>query len=160
MGIENVWLIAIVGFCAFISNVFYMLGGTDGFGKWWRRFLGSFILACASNFLAVYLQNWTWEYLLIYPCLIAGFSLGYGGNNKWLKRSVFALGVLSALFVGVIICDFCAMAWIVFGLGCLVSVASVVLGVINPFTSSPAEQFIISQILTLFVPWIALISIR
>lgn len=161
MGPENIWLVALGGLAAFIANVLYMVGGTKmSFGgqKWIRRFLGSFILAGAANGIAAALNAWVWQYLLIWPCLIGGFSLGYGSDLWWVrvwKRSIFALGVITAVFVGVWATGFTVSGWIVFGLAVVISATSVVLGVLNPFKNAPLEQFLISQVLTLFVPFLA-----
>ena len=102
-GTENVWLVALLGFMAFISNVLYMLGGTEGFGKWMRRFIASAILAGAASLGAIALGRWVWQYLLMFPCLAIGFSLPYGAEEaiwKIIKRTLFALGVLSACVIG------------------------------------------------------------
>ena len=161
MGTEDIWLIALGGFGSLISNICYMAGGTEGFGKWWRRFLGSFILSLSASLIALYLNSWSWKYLLMYPALAVGMSLGYGGDKqltKILKRSLFAFGVLTACFIGAWICGFSVSSLIVLGLAIITGLTSVVLGVFNPFKNAPLEQFIISQVLTLYVPWWAFIS--
>ena len=162
MGTEDIWLIALGGFAGFISNVLYMMGGTTGFGgKWVRRFMGTFVLALSCNLIAVYLQNWVWQFILVWPCLILGMSLGYGGDSYWVKaykRTIFALGVLSAVLIGVWAAGFTLSGWIVFGLAILVGSGSVILGVLNPFKNAPLEQFLVSQVLTLFIPFLAFIN--
>jgi len=161
MGTENIWLIIILGFMAFVANSLYAMGGTEGFGKWLRRYLASFILAVAANGAAIYLTVWTWQYIFIYPCLIGGFSLGYGANTTWekiLKRGIFALGVLTACFCGFWATGATILGWIVVGLAFLTGVTSVVLGVINPFNNAPLEQFIICQVLCLYIPYWAFLG--
>jgi hypothetical protein len=160
MGIENIWLIALGGFLAFVSNVMYMMGGTEGFGKFWRRFIGSFVLACACNGIALAIGQWDWRYLLTYPALAIGMSLGYGANTniiKALKRALFAAGVLSACVIGAWVAQFSFWAWLVLITCGLFGTASVILGVLNPFNNAPLEQFLISQILTMYVPFLAFI---
>ena len=163
IGTENWGLVALGGLAAFISNVLYMWGGTEmswGGKKWLRRFLGSFVLAAAANGIALVLGNWAWQYILIWPALIGGMSLGYGADNlgeKILKRSIFALGVCTAGIFGL-----WATGWTGFGIGILVmqvviGAASVFLGAQNPYSNSPLEQFLISQILTLTVPFWAFV---
>lgn len=155
-GTENIWLVALGGFGAYLGNLCYMAGGTSGFGKWWRRFLGSFILACSANVVALVLHLWVWQYLLMWPCLIGGMSLGYGSNKLWIKvakRTLFALGVIMACVVGAWIAHWSGYAWVVLSLAIFTGLTSVVLGVLNPFTNAPLEQFIICQVLTLYVPF-------
>jgi hypothetical protein len=160
-GTEQIWLVAMGGFLAFLANVMYMMGGTEGFGKWWRRFIGSCLLALSATLVAIMLAKWSWQYILMWPCLIGGFSLGYGGKTtieKVLKRSVFALGVLTACICGAWAVGFTISAWVVVGLALVTGLTSVVLGVFNPFSNAPLEQFIISQVLTLYVPFWAFVN--
>ena len=163
MGPENIWVVAIGGFCSFVASVLYAIGGTEmSFGgkKWIRRYLGSFILALGANIVAFMIGEWSWKLLLMYPCLIGGMSLGYGGDKtstKVLKRAIFALGCLSACMVGVWYCGWVLAAWIVFGIAFVVASVSVVLGVWNPFKNAPLEQYIICQVLTMFVPFWAFV---
>ena len=155
-GTEQWGLVALGGFMAFISNVLYMWGGTVGFGLWWRRFAGSAVLASAASIVAIALGVWTWQYLLFYPFLILGFSLGYGGDDitmKIMKRLLFAFGVLLSCVVGLFITGFSVAGYVVAWLAFLTGLTSVVLGVWNPFKSATLEQFIISQILTLYIPF-------
>ena len=164
LGPENIWLVAACGGCAYISNVLYSVGGTEmSFGgkKWIRRYLASFILALSANLTAVMLSVWDWKLLIMYPLLSAGMSLGYGGDTvgvKVAKRAVFALGVLSACFVGVWYCGFVVQAWWVFSLAVITGLTSIVLGVVNPFKNAPAEQMIICQVLTMYIPFWAFVK--
>ena len=160
MGTENIYIVILGGFLAFVANVCYMLGGTEGFGKFWRRFIGAFVLALAASAVAILLHCWQWQYLLVLPCLILGFSLGYGGDTtivKVLKRLCFAFGVLSSLGIMLWIHQFSFYSWIVFSSAFLVALASVILGVINPLNNARIEEYLVSQCLTLFVPFIAFV---
>jgi hypothetical protein len=99
--------------------------------------------------------------LFIYPSLIGGFSLPYGAKTTWskvFKRSICALACVSAGFFG-----FWAMGWPAFGLGVLalqlfIAAGSVYLGVKNPYTNAPLEQFLISILLTLTIPFWAYVK--
>ena len=165
-GPENIWLIALGGGASFIASVLYMVGGTNmggSFGgqKWLRRYIATFILAAAANGIAIALSVWSWQLILMWPCLIGGFSLGYGGDStaeKAIKRAVFAAGALSACMVGVWYAGFTGAAWLVFGIAGAIAATSVLLGVFNPFNNAPLEQYLICQVLTLFVPWWALVK--
>ena len=155
-GQEDIWLVALGGLAAFVANVLYAAGGTTGFRKYWRRFVASFILAASCNLIAVYLHTWAWPMLLMWPVLIGGMSLGYGGDTvgvKVLKRSIFALGVCTAGVFGLWATDFTGMGWLVLGLQVVVGAGSIALGVINPFKNAPVEQYLICQLLTLTIPF-------
>ena len=156
MGTENIWLIGILGGMAFVANFLYAVGGTEGFGKYWRRFIGATILGLSPSLGAVLTGVFDWRYLSVIPCLIVGFSLPYGSEttiSKIIKRTVFALGVCSACFVGLWITGFSVSGWIVFGLSVTTALTSVALGVLNPFNNAPLVQFLICQVLTLYVPF-------
>lgn len=162
MGTENWGIVAIGGFAAFLANVFYMWGGTEGFGKWWRRFIGATVLALSANLIALFMAKWSWQFILMLPCLIAGFSLGYGGDTtieKVIKRTVYALGVLMACVAGLYATGFTFWGFVVAGLALITGLTSVVLGVINPFTSARLEEYLVCQVLCLYVPWWAFVRI-
>ena len=162
-GAENWGLVAFGGFMSLVSSILYMWGGTAmswGGKKWLRRFLGSFVLAVAASVVAVVLAKWDWRYIIMYPCLVAGFSLGYGAGTtsaKIYKRTVFAFGVLTACIVGAWIAGFTPSANLVLGLATATGMTSVALGVWNPFSNAPLEQYIICQLLTLYVPFWAFV---
>ena len=159
-GPENVWLVATMGVSSLVGSILYMLGGTSGFGGLWlRRFLGSAAIATGANVGALVLGNWHLPYLLFYVCLAAGFSLGYGADTviaKVIRRTIFALGVLSACIVGLWATGFTMGGFVITGLATVVGLGSVVLGVVNP-TTSAAEQYLVCQLLTIFVPFWAFI---
>jgi hypothetical protein len=155
-GTENVILVAIGGFSTFLACVAYMLGGTSGFGLWWRRFLGVFFLGCGTNLVAGMLGVWVWPYLLFFPLLGVGMSLGYGADTtigKIIKRTIFALGVLSCCVIGMWVHTFSIFSIVIGILALLIGLGSIVLGVVNPFNNAPVEQYLICQVLTLFVPF-------
>jgi hypothetical protein len=167
-GPENIWLVA-SGFGAiFVAVVAYMVGGTDmdgpgpmGGQKWIRRYFGASVLSSAANGIAFLLGVWAWQYLLMFPALMIGFSLPYGGNTvavKTLKRFVFAVGVLAACFCGLWATGFTFMGWVVMALASGIGLGSVVLGVMNPFSNAPLEQGLICLVLTMFVPFWAFIK--
>ena len=161
MGTEEWGLVAIGGFLAFCANVFYMWGGTEGFDKWWRRFVGAFTLAYSANIIAIYLGSWSWQYLLFFPCFVAGFSLGYGGATtpeKIAKRVIYSLCILLSCVAGLFATGFSGAGLLVAGLAVLTGLTSVVLGVFNPFNSARVEEFIIAQVLTLYIPFWAYIK--
>lgn len=152
-GPENIWLIAVGGFSTCFASVMYMMGGTTPWKKWIRRYLGTFLLSLCLNLIAFINSNWHWQYLLTYPFLVLGFSLSYGDDIVWkkiLKRSVFVLGCLLSSLVCLWAIGFSFFGWIVFGLQFIIGLGSIILGVINPYNNAPLEQYLISQLLTLF----------
>lgn len=158
-GSEGWGLVALGGFMAFCANVLYMWGGTEGFGdyaKLWRRLGAAFLLASAVNFIAIAIQSWAWQYLIFYPALFAGFSNGYGGDStiiKVIRRSLYALGVSAACIAGLYATGFTGMGYLLLGLSVLTGLTSIVLGVVNPFKSARVEEFLICQVLTLYIPF-------
>jgi len=162
MGPEQIWLVSYGFLSIFIALVLYMMGGTSGFaGKWLRRFLATFILALSANLIAVFNSVWDWPFVLMWPALIGGMSLGYGADTTWgkiVKRTIFALGTCFAGFFG-----YWAMGFPGFGLGILimqvlVGLFSVWLGVKNPYNNAPLEQGIICLLLTFTVPFWAYVK--
>ena len=167
-GPENIWLVAIGGAAALVANILYMIGGSDMDGdgpmtgqKWLRRFIASSILALVANLIAMFMQVWHWQYLLFWPILSIGFSLGYGADTvaeRVLKRTLCALAIVSCCAAGAWVHQFTAMSLIVGGLSVFSGIASVVLGVLNPFNNAPLEQFLVCQVLTLYVPFWAFVK--
>lgn len=153
-GVEGWGLVALGGTLGLISNIFYMWGGTEGFTKIWRRFVGASVLATGTNLLAILTGSWAWQYLTFYPLLMIGFSLGYGGDTtieKIIRRSVYALGVLSCCIMGMWAVAFSTASIVVGILALITGLTSVALGVLNPFKSARLEEFMVSQVLTLYV---------
>jgi len=137
-----------IGYLAFgnliglsIASLFYMLGGRAG--KWRRRFVGSFILATTVCGTAFLMGKFSPLQLLIYPCLIFGFSLGYGADSlggKLIRRTLYALGVCSA---GLIFClTLGASAWFIFIPHIGIGLWSIYLGIKNPIHAAAEELFI------------------
>jgi hypothetical protein len=167
-GAENIYLIGGAGLMALICNFLYAVGGTDMDGpgpeegkKWIRRFLGGGLLALTSSVVALLMNAWHWQYLLMFPALMVGFSMGYGAptlSGKIFKRTLCATGVLLACVAGLYATGFTVSGWMVTGLAFITGLTSVVLGVKNPFNNAPLEQFLICQILTLYVPYWAFIK--
>jgi hypothetical protein len=130
-----------------IATLLYMLGGRAG--KWKRRFVGSFILAATVNILFAVRGSWQPAFLGIWPLLIAGFSLGYGGDVlgvKLLRRSLYAAGVLAS---GVLTAYFLGgNAWWVLVPHAGVGLWSIYLGIKNPIEAA-AEEGLICVLLNL-----------
>jgi hypothetical protein len=160
-GTEYVWLVALCGGIELIANILYMLGGTAGFGKLTRRAGAAFAATLGANIPAIVLGVWVWQYLLFFPVLFAGMSMGYGADDvltKVIRRTVFALGVVSACLIGAWISEFSFLSIVVCGLAVFTGAGSIVLGVLNPFNNAPVEQFVISQLLLLYIPWWAFVK--
>lgn len=133
-----------------ISCFLYSLGGRSG--KWKRRFIASAILTATINILSVLLNKWNPWMLAVYPILVTGFSLGYGGTDnlavKIFKRSYCALvicmaGLLLAFLIG-------GNAWWVFVAHIITAGISVFLGTKN-FLPAAVEEFAICLVLNLFL---------
>jgi hypothetical protein len=157
---EGWGIVALGGALAFIANVLYQLGGISN--KWLRRYLASFVLALAANLVGGLIGNWHWQYILMWPCLIGGFSLGYGGDTtteKIIKRTIYALGVLMACVMGLWAASFSGAGITLMIIAAITGLGSVVLGVVNPFTSARVEEFLVCQVLTLFIPFWAYVRI-
>jgi hypothetical protein len=154
MNSEYLYLVGMDGFLAFVACFLYSWGGQQG--KWKRRFIASFVLALAANLTAVFLSRWSWPYLLFWPCLIGGFSLGYGADTFWakfIKRTVFALGVCFCGVIGLWMTGFTGYGWGILISQILLSGFSVYLGTKNPYSSARVEEYLICQVLVLTIPF-------
>ncbi len=124
-----------------VAALLYMLGGRAG--KWKRRYVGSFVLAGTVNVVSVVMQIWNPWLLLVFPALIGGFSMGYGGDNlgmKILRRTLYAAGVCAA---GLVFClTMGGNAWWVLIPHVGVGAWSIYLGVKNPIYAAAEEGFI------------------
>lgn len=124
-----------------LACLLYALGGRSG--KWKRRFIGSLILASTVSICSFVMGKFSWWLLLTYPCLIFGFSMGYGADTtlwKIIRRSIYALCVISA---GLVFCFvFGGNAWWVLPIHIGVGLFSVYLGVRNPIWASSEEIFV------------------
>jgi len=139
-----------------IASMFYWLGGRSK--KWLRRFISPAILTIGLCGISLIKGNFSPWFLGVYPCLVLGFSLGYGADNmaeKVLKRALYALGVLSA---GVMAClGLGGGAWWLLAVQLILAVGSVILGV-KSILPAAVEEGIICILLTLFIPLYPLIQ--
>lgn len=142
------WLTSGSGLGLLISSTLYWLGGRSG--KWKRRWVGAFVLATTVCLASKAMGIWSWWLLMTFPCLVAGFSLGYGGDKlreKVIRRSIYCLGVVSAGLVFCLINPTNTNTWAVLIMHIGVASWSVYMGVRNPVYAS-AEEFFISMILS------------
>lgn len=137
------------GFALVLSSFFYSWGGRAG--KWRRRFLASFILACTVNGLCALRGIWSPWMIAVYPLLAVAYSLGYGAEDAWYKivrRSIYASAVLmSGLLMAVLLGG---NAWWVLLPHGVCGGLSVYLGTKNPLPAA-AEEFMVSMVLGLFL---------
>jgi len=133
-------LAGLTGACAL-----YMLGGRHG--KWQRRYLGSFVLSATVNAASCVMGLWTAWLLLVFPCLVAGFSLGYGGDTllqRVFRRLVYVLGVCSAGLVFYLVLGH--RVWWIFWPHLGMGLWSVYLGTKNPVHAAAEETFICAML--------------
>ena len=145
-----------IGYTAFgsliglaIGSLMYMLGGRDNISKGVRRFGGSFVIAATVNAASIVMGKWNPWFLITYPCLVFGFSLGYGGDvlfTKVIRRTIFCLGVLTASLSFVFVLG--GATWLLFPLHIGVAIWTIWLGVRNPIHAA-AEEFFICVLLNL-----------
>lgn len=155
-GQEQIWLVALGCAALIIGDILYMMGGTSGFGKWYRRILGSFIIVSSTNIIAIVNGKWSWQYAVMYPFLIIGFSMGYDAETTWgkvFKRLLFAISCVSVGIFGLWATGFTAFGWGVLTLQFLVGLGSIYLGVVNPYGNAPVEQFLICTLITMTIPF-------
>lgn len=142
-------LIALNGLALVLSCWLYQFGGRFGTSKLWRRLGSALVLALAVNITAFLLGKHHLPYLLLLPCLFAGFSMGYGANTfqqRLIRRILYAIGVLgSGLIIALTLGD---SAWWIFMFHCGIGIWSVWAGLTNPW-DAPAEEFIICLLLNL-----------
>lgn len=132
----------------------YGLGGTEGYGKWIRRYVGPLWMGCGLWMFAN-LQGTFNIWQLLYPVLLSlSLHLGYGSNDvkdKITRRCIYGLALaISALPLAVI-----SGFWLLYAIHCVVCVSmSVLLGVFNPTDSARSEETLIacfSSVLPLFL---------
>lgn len=139
--------------CGFYC-LFYGLGGTEGFGKWIRRYVGPLWMGCGLWMFASFQGTFNaWQ--LLYPLLLsASLHIGYGGDDtstKIRKRFIYGLAIaIAALPLAVI-----SGLWLLYSIHVVVCVSmSVLLGVFNPTDSARSEETLIacfSSVLPLFL---------
>ena len=130
-----------------VASLLYALGGREG--KWQRRYLASFVLTLTVIGLTLWKNTFSFWYLLIFPILLGGFSLGYGAEATWwkiIRRLVYALAVCSA---GLVFC-FVLNNWWLFIPHIGIGLFSIYLGVKNPIESA-AEEILICTLLNLIL---------
>ena len=135
------------GLVIVLASFFYSWGGRSG--KWKRRFVGSFILACGVNVLLFWREMWSPWALATYPILAAGFSLGYGADmliEKIIKRIIYASAVCFSGFVLAFVLGGNAWGVLIPHVG--IAAWSVYLGTRNPIEAA-AEEFFICMVLNL-----------
>ena len=115
---------SVSGIALVAASTLYWIGGT--FNKLWRRLGSAIILFVTVMGISSYLGSYSHYLWIMLPCLIGGFFMGYGGDGKVLKRTLYALGVCGA---GVV---YCAVeggrTWLILPLHIGVGVWSVWLG--------------------------------
>lgn len=124
-----------------LSCLLYSLGGREG--KWKRRFIASLILAITVSVASLVMGKFNFWLLLIYPALIAGFSMGYGADTFWgkiIRRTLYALSVIAS---GLVFCfTFGGNTWWVLPVHAGVGLFSIYLGVKNPMAAASEEIFV------------------
>lgn len=155
-GQEQIWLVALGGAALLMGNILYMMGGTAGFGKWYRRFLGSLIIVSATNVIALINYKWAWQYAAMYPLLVIAFSLGYDADTLWdrlFRRTIFAAACVSVGILGLWATGFTGFGWGILAFQFLVGLGSVYLGTVNPYGNAPLEQLLICSLITMTIPF-------
>ena len=131
----------------FLASFLYSLGGRSG--KWKRRVLASFVLAMTVNVISAIRGMWSPWFLIIFPTLFGGFSVGYGADflaDKLIKRTFYALAVIfSGLVLAFVIGG---NAWWVLVFHGLVGASSIYLGVKNPLPAA-IEEILVCLVLNL-----------
>ncbi len=124
-----------------LATLLYALGGRSG--KWKRRFIASLILAATVNIASLVMGRFSFWLFLVFPALIAGFSMGYGADTliwKIIRRTTYALSVIAS---GLIFCFvFGGNAWWVLPVHAGIGLFSVYLGVRNPIYAAAEEVFV------------------
>ena len=131
------------------SSFLYSRGGRSD--KWYRRWIGSCLLALTVNIVCLLRGLWSPYLLIVWPCLSIGFHLGYGSEImgiKILKRTVYALAVLTSGLVCMLTID--GNAWMILIPHIATGAWSIWLGVKNPIEAS-AEEFFVCMTLNLYL---------
>lgn len=141
------WQASISGLGAVIGATLYWIGGRNN--KAIRRILGSFILALTVNGICLWREIWSPFFLIVFPLLFAGFSLGYGADgtfHKITKRTSYALACCMS---GLVFCFVLGgNTWFVLIPHIGIALWSIYLGVKNPI-SAAAEEFFICMLLNI-----------
>lgn len=133
------FLVAMLGLT--VGSTLYSLGGYKG--KFWRRFVGSFILSLTFNGLCLWRGLWSPWLLFSFPVLIGAFILPYGADTTFPKLVKRSCVVLASLIAGLIFCLINGgNSWGIFYLEIGISVWSIYLGIKNPLFARAEEGFI------------------
>jgi len=128
-----------------VACAFYMLGGRHD--KWQRRYLGSLALMATVNISAYVMGVWSSWLLVIFPCLVFGFSLGYGAESvreRIIRRTIYALGCCLA---GLQCCFVLGgNAWLVLVPHLGTALWSIYLGTKNPLYAAAEEVFVCASL--------------
>ena len=135
------WLASLSGVGLVASSTFYWKGGRSK--KWLRRWLGSFVMALTIWLVANGMGNFSPWMFLLYPILVLGYSLGYGGvqvGEKLIRRCIYAgtilcSGLLMAILIG-------GHAWSIFGAHVLMASLTVNMAYFNPVPAASEEYFV------------------
>lgn len=135
------------------GSLFYGLGGTEGFAKWWRRFLFSVWIGTGIWVFGTWTHLFSWWQLYFPVLLCACLHLGYSGNDgkvstKLRKRFLIASG-LSLSAIPLVINS---GLWRLLPLHiCLCALGSIYCGVVSPFRHAREEETMIAILSTMTV---------
>ena len=144
-----VWISTLAGLGLIIASGLYSLGGRRH--KWIRRFIASLVLAGTVMGTAALMNRWTPWLAGVWPCLVAGFCLGYSGDSmteKVCRRTVYFAGVATAgIWTAIVLGSvfYTTRPWAVLPIH-LVGLWSIYLGSRNPLKAA-AEEFYICLLL-------------
>ena len=118
----------------------YASGGISG--KWKRRYVGSAFLTLGIVGFSIWLNTFSWWYLLFFFLVLGATSLGYGANEtgkKIFKRGYCGLAYAVASLPIAIVNG----AWVLLALHTFICLTvSITLGVNNP-TSARSEETLV-----------------
>lgn len=144
-----------------LASWLWSYAGRDGTKKAWRRFGSTAVIAATLSLILILRGLWSWWFLALYPIMILGPVMGYGGDSmgeKIIRRLLFAAvciapGLLMCFVLG-------GAAWGVLPIHVGVGLFTVYLGTRNPVEAA-AEEFFISMLLYLgliMYPWVKVIA--
>ena len=144
------WQASISGLGAVAGATLYWIGGRNN--KIIRRLLGALVLSLTLNGICLWRGMWNPFFLIPFPLLFGGFSLGYGDKgvtksyHKVIKRTSYALACCVS---GLVFCFVLGgNAWLVLVPHVGIALWSVFLGFKNPIDAA-AEEFFICMILNI-----------
>ena len=128
----------------------YSWGGMEM--KWLRRFLAPAILC-----LSAYGFSRDWRYLVQMPFMFLSLSIGYGGENLWVKvakRFIYGLTngfTCSIRSIWIAAKENKKLWWVVGFQVLLLTSGYTIFGVINPLPSARAEEAFLGALIALLV---------